>query len=84
MGAAAPDPESGRDSGSLLSADTDPAWFLRQLGIEKRVVEINGVQWTLTGKILDKIEVDENGTEVLPVDERVLQLIKGESDFQFI
>ena len=64
---------------SLLPADTDPAWFLRQLGIEKRVVEINGVEWTLTGKILEKIEVDENGAEVLPVDERVLQLLRAEN-----
>jgi putative DNA methylase len=64
---------------SLLPADTDPDWFLRQLGIEKRVVEINGVQWTLTGKILEKIEVDEAGDEVLRVDERVLQLLRAEN-----
>jgi len=64
---------------SLLPADTDPDWFLRQLGIEKRVVEINGVQWTLTGKILEKIEVDESGDEVLRVDERVLQLLRTEN-----
>ncbi len=61
---------------SLLPADTDPDWFLRQLGIEKRVVEINGVEWTLTGKILDRIEKDENGAEVLRVDERVLRRLK--------
>lgn len=35
---------------SLLPADTDPDWFLRQLGIEKPVVEINGETWTMTGK----------------------------------
>lgn len=64
---------------SLLPADTDPNWFLRQLGIEKRVVEINGRQWTLTGKILEKIEVDETGAEVLPVDDRVLQLLRAEN-----
>ncbi len=64
---------------SLLPADTDPDWFLRQLGIEKRVVEINGEQWTLTGKILEKIEVDEAGAEVLPVDERVIKAIMVEN-----
>lgn len=35
---------------SLLPADTDPEWFLRQLGIEKQIVEINGQQWTLDPK----------------------------------
>ena len=64
---------------SLLPADTDPDWFLRQLGIEKRVVEINGVQWTLTGKILEKIEKDETGAEILRVDDRVLQLLRAEN-----
>jgi len=64
---------------SLLPADTDPDWFLRQLGIEKRVVEINGRQWTLTGKILEKIEVDEAGAEVLRVDERVHKAIEAEN-----
>lgn len=63
---------------SLLPADTDPDWFLRQLGIEKRVVEINGVQWTLTGKILERIEKDDAGAEVLRVDERVLELLQKE------
>ena len=65
---------------SLLPANTDPDWFLRQLGIEKRVVEINGVQWTLTGKILDRIEKDGTGAEVLRVDERVLELLRAENE----
>jgi adenine-specific DNA methylase len=64
---------------SLLPADTDPNWFLRQLGIEKRVVEINGVEWTLTGKILDKIR-DRDGQEVLPVDETVLRWLENENE----
>jgi putative DNA methylase len=64
---------------SLLPADTDPNWFLQQLGIEKRVVKINGVQWTLTGKILDKIQKDETGQEVLLVDQTVLGWLKKEN-----
>jgi len=64
---------------SLLPADTDPDWFLRQLGIEKRIVAINGQQWTLTGKILDKVETASDGSEVLPVDTRVLDLLEKES-----
>lgn len=65
---------------SLLPADTDSDWFLRQLGIEKRVVEINGVEWTLIGKLLDKITKDENDQEVLPVDSSVLALLEKENE----
>jgi len=64
---------------SLLPADTDPNWFLRQLGIEKRVAVINGVQWTLTGKILEKVYEDDSGQEVLPVDQTVLKWLENEN-----
>jgi len=64
---------------SLLPADTDPDWFLRQLGMEKRVVKINGQQWTLTGKILDKVEIVENGQEVLEIDGTVQKYIIKEN-----
>lgn len=63
-----------------MPADTDPDWFLRQLGIEKRVVEINGVEWTLIGKLLDKIKKNENDQEVLPVDSSVLALLEKENE----
>ncbi|MFP4088536.1 MAG: DUF1156 domain-containing protein, partial [Desulfobacteraceae bacterium] len=65
---------------SLLPADTNPDWFLRQLGIEKRVVTINGQVWTLTGKVLDKVEKEADGAEVLWVDDKVLQLIQKENE----
>jgi len=65
---------------SLLPADTNPDWFLRQLGIEKRVVNINGQVWTLTGKVLDKVEKDADGAEVLPVDDKLLQLLQKENE----
>jgi putative DNA methylase len=64
---------------SLLPADTDPDWFLRELGIEKRVVNINGAQWTLTGKILDKIQRDETGLGLLIVDQTVLGWLEKEN-----
>ena len=67
---------------SLLPADTDPDWFLRQLGIEKRVVEINGVEWTLTGKLLHKIKKDENDQEVLPVDSSVMGYVDKENELR--
>jgi len=65
---------------SLLPADTDPDWFLRQLGIEKRIVEINGQQWTLTGKLLEKVRKGREGQEVLPVDAPVLKLLAKEDE----
>lgn len=64
---------------SLLPADTDPEWFLRHLGIEKRIVKINDHQWTLTGKVLDKVEEDKSGQEILPVDALVLNLLEKEN-----
>ena len=63
---------------SLLPADTDPQWFLRQLGIEKPVVEVNGAQWVLTGPVLERVELAEDGSKVLPVTERVLNLLSTE------
>lgn len=65
---------------SLLPADTDPDWFLRQLGIEKPVVEVNGATWVLTGPVLDKVAATEDGGKVLPVDERVLTLLAREEE----
>lgn len=63
---------------SLLPADTNPEWFLRQLGIQKKVVEINGQKWTLTGKLLDKVVIDAAGDESLPVDQVVLRSLMKE------
>ncbi len=64
---------------SLLPADTDPDWFLRQLGIEKKVVEINGVEWTLTGKLLDRVQVLDDGQEILEIDQTVLGWLDKEN-----
>ncbi len=63
---------------SLLPADTDPEWFLKQLGIKKPVVEINGIQWVLVGPVLKKITTDESGNNVIEVDARVLELLRKE------
>ncbi len=63
---------------SLLPADTDPEWFLKQLGIQKPVVEINGQQWTLVGPVLKKVSTDESGAKFLEVDQRVLALLEKE------
>ncbi len=64
--------------GSLLPAGTDPDWFLRQLGIEKVQALVNGVPWTLTGKLLDYIETGEAGDEYIPVDDRIIRALEKE------
>jgi putative DNA methylase len=48
---------------SFSPPDLSPDIFLRQLGIEQRVVDVGGEIWVLTGNILDRIRRDENGTE---------------------
>ncbi|MDI9388981.1 MAG: DUF1156 domain-containing protein, partial [Synergistota bacterium] len=42
--------------GSILPADADPDWFLRELGIERRVARLQGGEWVLVGKNLELIE----------------------------
>ena len=60
---------------SLLPADTDPEWFLKQLGIQKPVVEINGQRWVLVGPVLKKVVTDKAENRVIEVDSRVLNLL---------
>lgn len=62
---------------SLDPAGTDPEKFVRQLGIERLQVEINGEPWTLTGDIVKRVTT-KDGTEVLEVDEFVLKRLAGE------
>lgn len=64
---------------SLLPADTDPDWFLRQLGIEKKVVRINGAEWTLAGKILEYKE-KAGFTDSIEVSAKVLELLGKENE----
>jgi adenine-specific DNA methylase len=65
---------------SLLPASTDPEWFLRQLGIEKKIVRIHGQSWTLVDKVLEKIQKGDDGREVLPVNDTVLKLLAKEQE----
>ena len=66
--------------GSLLPADTDPEWFLRQLGIEKMQAIVNGEPWTLTGRILEHVEYGGDDQIWLTVDDRVLRLMEAEQE----
>lgn len=63
---------------SLLPADTDPEEFLKSLGIQKKVALIGNQQWVLTGDLLEKIQLNAQGQEVLPVDASVLKAFEKE------
>jgi putative DNA methylase len=62
---------------SLLPAGTDPDTFVRRLGIERVQALVHGEPWTLTGKLLERIE-SRAGREVLPVDQVVLRALAQE------
>ncbi|MCL6597623.1 MAG: DUF1156 domain-containing protein [Alicyclobacillus macrosporangiidus] len=67
--------------GSLLPADTDPEWFLRQLGIEKVQALVNGEAWTLDEETAERVVW--NGTEgLLEVNGTVLRRIVREQEFR--
>lgn len=51
---------------SLAPADTDPDIFVRELGIERKVVNFANQSWALTGALLDRVEAS-HGREWLPV-----------------
>lgn len=63
---------------SLLPADTDTDWFLRQLGIEKVQAIVNGVEWTLKPALIERIKTDKTGAEYLEADSIVLKAIERE------
>lgn len=62
---------------SLLPAGTDPETFIRRLGIERVQALVHGEPWTLTGKLLERIE-SRAGREVLPVDDPVMRALAEE------
>jgi len=64
----------------LLPAGTDTDWFLRQLGIEKVQALVDGEPWTLTGKLLERVQKDSSGAEWLPVDTMILRAFEVEQD----
>ena len=51
---------------SLAPADTDPETFVRELGIERKVVKFGDQAWALTGTLLERVESNQ-GKEWLPV-----------------
>ncbi|MCL6517715.1 DUF1156 domain-containing protein [Alicyclobacillus sp.] len=67
--------------GSLLPADTDPDWFLRQLGIEKVQALVNGEAWTLDDETAAMVSWDGD-TGVLEVNGTVLRRLDREQEFR--
>lgn len=64
--------------GSLLPADTDVDWFLRELGIEQVQADVNGVRWVLDDKLIERVVTLPSGEEVLPVDAVVQRALERE------
>ncbi|WP_199525345.1 DUF1156 domain-containing protein [Pseudoalteromonas sp. bablab_jr011] len=70
-------PSRAAIAGSLLPEETNVETFVKELGIEKQVVELNGGQWVLTGKLLERIE-KSGAIESLKVDAVVLRAFDKE------
>ena len=67
---------------SLLPADSDPDKFLRDLGIERVQVDVNGVWWTISGPKLKRLETDDDGREWYRVDHWTLKWLEKENDIR--
>lgn len=65
---------------SLDPADTDPSVFVRQLDIERVQALVDDQPWTLTGDLLERVEFDDSGAEVLEVNDRVLRRLGEEEE----
>lgn len=66
---------------SLLPADADPDWFLRQLGIEKSEALVNGTPWVLNPKdntLLTRLEEVDGDNPCLVVDSLVQKRLEAE------
>ncbi|MCF8137376.1 MAG: DUF1156 domain-containing protein [Desulfotignum sp.] len=66
---------------SLLPADTDSDHFVKQLGIQKPVVALNGRIWTLVDKALNCIQFDAaDQSRFIQVDDKFLTILAKEND----
>lgn len=70
-------PSRAAIAGSLLPEDSDTSEFVKELGIEKKVIELSGGHWVMTGKLVERIEKREQG-EVLAVDPVVIRTFDKE------
>ena len=67
---------------SLLPAQSDINHFLMQLGMVKKTIDIEGIEWALAGTLLNKIQIDEDGKEVIIFDPSMLRALKNENDIR--
>ncbi len=65
---------------SLLPADADTDTFLRDLGIERVQVNVNGVWWTIDDVKLKRLEEDADGREWYRVDHWTLKWLEKENE----
>ena len=65
--------------GSILPADVDTKEFVRELGIVKKQVCVEGQYWTLVGKNLNLIEKDGE-YEYIPFSDKFLTALSKEKD----
>lgn len=72
-------PSRAAVAGSLLPADTDVERFVKELGIEKRVVTLGSQHWVIVGKLLERLEKTADG-ERLKVDPMVLRAFDSEQE----
>jgi putative DNA methylase len=64
---------------SLLPEDTNPDKFLRMLGIEKVVANVNGVDWTLPKDLLKSVEWEDEDKGSLKVTKKVMNRLYTEN-----
>lgn len=70
-------PSRAAIAGSLLPESTNVSAFIKELGIEKKVIELSGSHWVITGKLAERIE-QHGEIETLKVDAVVLRLFDKE------
>lgn len=70
-------PSRAAIAGSLLPDDASISDFIQGLGIEKKVIDLSGDLWVITGKLADRIQ-NNQGIETLKVDSSVLRAFDKE------
>jgi adenine-specific DNA methylase len=66
---------------SLDPGDTEPERFICQLGIERVQAMVNGIAWTITGGLLERLQYKED-KGFLRVDSLVLRALVREQEFR--
>mgnify|MGYP002700089967 CR=1 FL=1 len=70
-------PSRAAIAGSLYPEKADIDAFIKELGIEKRIIELSGSHWVITGKLAERID-KQGGIESLHVDAVVIRAFEKE------